>query len=141
MGTHSFKFGGDVRRQRFDQTLYFNVNGEYFVDGSSANTTAGDTVFSDYLLGSPVPTVRAPRKYENVRSTSLYLFAQDSWKIKQNMTLNYGLRWELNTPIADIGQHVQTFRPGQNSAIYPCQLNAQSVASFQGSGHRESRLH
>ena len=134
MGTHSFKFGGDVRRQRFDQTLYFNVNGEYFVDGSSANTTAGDTVFSDYLLGFPGSYGQGSAQNENVRSTSLYLFAQDSWKIKQNITLNYGLRWELNTPMTDIGHHVQTFRPGQNSAIYPCQLNAQSVASFQGLG-------
>ena len=39
---------------------------------------------------------------ENVRSTGLYLFAQDSWKIRPNLTLNYGLRWELNTPIADM---------------------------------------
>ena len=50
---------------------------------------------------------------ENVRSTGLYLFAQDSWKVKPNLTLNYGLRWELNTPIADISKHVQTFRPGK----------------------------
>ena len=58
---------------------------------------------------------------ENVRSTGLYLFAQDSWKIKPNLTLNYGLRWELNTPIADISKHVQTFRPGQVSTVYPCE--------------------
>ena len=78
---------------------------------------------------------------ENVRSTSVYLFAQDSWKIKRNVTLNYGLRWELNTPIADIGHHVQTFRPGQNSTIYPCQLNSESIASFQSVWDRESGLH
>jgi hypothetical protein len=38
------------------------------------------------------------------------------------VTLNYGLRWELNTPLADIGKKVQTYRPGQNSTIYPCQI-------------------
>ena len=51
VGNHSLKFGGDVRRQHFDQTLYFDVNGEFFVDGTSTNTTGGDTTFSDYLLG------------------------------------------------------------------------------------------
>jgi hypothetical protein len=61
-----------------------------------------------------------------VRSTSVYLFAQDSWKVKPTVTLNYGLRWEVNTPLTDIGQKVQRFNPGQNSTIYPCQLSAAS---------------
>src|SRR5215813_4516013 len=120
VGNHSLKFGGDVRRQKFDQTLYFDVNGEFFVDGTSTNSTVGDTVFSDYLLGFPGSYGQGSAQVENVRSTALYLFAQDSWKIKPNLTLNYGLRWELNTPIADVSQHVQTFRPGQVSSVYPC---------------------
>jgi Carboxypeptidase regulatory-like domain/TonB dependent receptor len=120
-GNHSLKFGADVRRQRFDQTLYFDVNGEFFVDGTSTNSTLGDTVFSDYLLGFPGSYGQGSAQVENVRSTGLYLFAQDSWKIKPNLTLNYGLRWELNTPIADISKHVQTFRPGEVSKVFPCQ--------------------
>ena len=83
MGNHSFKFGGDVRRQRFDQTLYFDVNGEYFVDGTSANTVGTDTVFPDYLLGFPGSYGQGSAQVENVRSTAVYLFAQDSWKIKR----------------------------------------------------------
>jgi hypothetical protein len=120
LGKHSLKFGGDVRRQRFDQTLYFDVNGEFFVDGTSTNSPVGDTVFSDYMLGFPGSYGQGSAQVENVRSTALYLFAQDSWKIKPNLTLNYGLRWELNTPIADISKHVQTFRPGQVSTVFPC---------------------
>jgi hypothetical protein len=120
LGKHSLKFGADVRRQRFDQTLYFDVNGEFFVDGTSTNTVGADSVFPDYLLGFPGSYGQGSAQVENVRSTGLYLFAQDSWKIKPNLTLNYGLRWELNTPIADISKHVQTFRPGQTSTIYPC---------------------
>jgi len=120
IGNHSVKFGSDVRRQRFDQTLYFDVNGEYFVDGSSNNTVGTDTFVPDYLLGFPGSYGQGSAQVENVRSTALYLFAQDSWKIKPNLTLNYGLRWELNTPIADVSKHVQTFRPGQVSTVYPC---------------------
>ena len=123
IGTHSFKFGGDVRRQRFDQLLYFDVNGEFFVDQTSTNSTLGDSALSDYLLGLPGGYGQGSAQFEHVRSTGLYLFAQDSWKVKPNLTLNYGLRWELNTPIADIGKRVQTFRPGDKSTVYPCQLS------------------
>ena len=133
VGKHSLKFGGDVRRQRFDQTLYFDVSGEYFVDGTSSNSTLGDTVFSDYLLGFPGSYGQGSAQVENVRSTGLYLFGQDSWKIKPNITLNYGLRWELNTPIADISHHVQTFRPGQSTKIYPCQLSQASIDALGSS--------
>ena len=129
VGNHSLKFGGDVRRQHFDQTLYFDVNGEFFVDGTSTNTTGGDTTFSDYLLGLPGSYGQGSAQVENVRSTGLYLFAQDSWKIKPNLTLNYGLRWELSTPIADVSKHVQTFRPGEVSKVYPCENTANTDCS------------
>ncbi|PYX23555.1 MAG: hypothetical protein DMG87_05345 [Acidobacteria bacterium] len=130
VGNHSFKFGGDVRRQRFDQLLYFDVNGEFFVDETSTNSTLGDTAFSDYMLGFPGSYGQGSAQIENVRSTGLYLFAQDSWKIKPNLTLNYGLRWELNTPIADASKHVQTFRPGAQTKIYPCKLDPNIDASL-----------
>lgn len=129
-GNHTFKFGGDVRRQRFDQTLYFNVNGEYFFQGAGANTVGGPNLYPDFLLGLPDSFGQGSAQVENVRSTALYLFAQDSWKIKPNVTLNYGLRWELTTPITDISRHVQTFRPGQNTTVYPCQLSPASQASL-----------
>jgi hypothetical protein len=50
------------------------------------------------------------------------------------LTLNYGLRWEFNSPLDDIGHHVQTFRPGQNTATYPCQLSAYSQQYFTNLG-------
>jgi TonB dependent receptor len=72
-------------------------------------------------------------QHELVRSKSLYLFAQDSWKLKPNVTLNYGLRWEMNTPLTDIGQKVQTFRPGEVSTVYPCTLPTTSALYVPGS--------
>ena len=124
VGRHTIKVGTDVRRQRFDQTLYFNVDGEFFYAGSGANSVVGPNAtnfYPDFLMGMPDSYGQGSAQVENVRSTALYLFAQDSFKIKPNLTLNYGLRWELNTPIADISKHVQTFRPGQTSKIYPCE--------------------
>ena len=130
-GNHTFKFGADARRMRFDQHLYFEVSGYYNYFGTGVNTTGFSDLYPDYLLGLPDQYQQGAAQVENVRETSLYTFAQDSWKIRPNLTLNYGLRWEFDSPLNDIGHHVQTFRPGQNTTVYPCQLSAYSVQYFQ----------
>jgi len=141
IGTHNLKFGGDVRYQKFDQLLYFDVNGQIVFNSDSnicgpanpnvppnCSTVTGDDLgfsspYPNYLLGLASDLAQGSAQHELVRSKSVYLFAQDSWKIKPNLTLNYGVRWELNTPQADIGHKVQTFRPGERSTIYPCSLD------------------
>ncbi|HET7441930.1 MAG TPA: carboxypeptidase regulatory-like domain-containing protein [Terriglobales bacterium] len=122
-GNHTMKFGADVRRMRFDQTLYFEVSGFYNYFGGGTNDAGYSDLYPNYLLGLPDTYQQGAAQNENVRTTGVYLFGQDSWKIRPNLTLNYGLRWELNTPLTDIGHHVQTFRPGQNTTIYPCQIS------------------
>ena len=138
IGNHSLKFGGDFRNQRFDQLLYFNINGSYTFTSSTSAPLGNDLGFvnsyADYLLGLPSLYTQGSAQHELVRSNSIYLFAQDSWKFKPNVTLNYGLHWELNTPLTDIGKKVQTFHPGQLSTVFPCQLSAKSIAFFQGLG-------
>lgn len=122
VGNHSLKFGGDVRYQRFDQTLFFDISGQYLYFGGGPNDLGFDNLFPNYLLGVVDQYGQGSAQEELVRSKSFYLFAQDSWKIKPSLTLNYGLRWELNTPLADSGRKVQTFRPGQVSTVFPCAL-------------------
>lgn len=123
-GNHTFKFGGDVRRMRFDQTLFFEVNGYYNYFGTGLNTPGYSDLYPDYLLGLPDQYQQGAAQVENVRATSFYTFAQDSWKLRPNLTLNYGIRWEFNSPLTDIGHHVQTFRPGQQTTTYPCQVSS-----------------
>jgi len=121
-GNHTFKFGVDVRRARFDQYYYFDVNGEYTFDNSGPNAIIpgdGDQ-YAEFLLGLADGYTQGSGQREDVRSFAAYPFAQDSWKIKPNLTLNYGLRWEYSPPMTDISGHVETFRPGQNSTVYPC---------------------
>jgi Carboxypeptidase regulatory-like domain len=143
IGNHSLKFGGDIRYQMFDQLLYYNVNGSIGFGPGGANDLGGvcelsDCVntndgnnYPDFILGLPNNYSQGSAQHELIRSTSIYLYAQDSWKVRPNLTLNYGLRWEMNTPLTDIGKKVQTFRPGQVSTIYPCQLSADSISGFQ----------
>ncbi|MGA2981554.1 MAG: carboxypeptidase regulatory-like domain-containing protein [Terriglobales bacterium] len=119
-GNHTMKFGVDVRRQQFNQFYYYNVNGEFTYSGGGPDDTGSANLYPNFLLGLPDTFGEGSAQNENVRNTGLYLFAQDSWKIRPNLTLNYGLRWELNTPLADKAQHVETFRAGQSSTVFPC---------------------
>ena len=129
IGKHTIKFGGDVRRQRFDQFLYFDISGDYTFFSGSANDVGFSDLYPNYFIGEPGSYTQGAAQAENVRNTALYLFAQDSYKLKSNLTLNYGLRWELNTPYIDLGNRLQTFHPGAINTKYPCLLNPNSVTS------------
>jgi hypothetical protein len=116
IGNHTTKFGIDVRNQRFLQTLYFDPNGDFSYFGGGPNDSGN--LFANYLLGLPDSYLQGSAQTEDVRGNSIYLFGQDSWKIKPNLTLNYGLRWEYNQPIYDAGLRYQTFRPGQADTVF-----------------------
>ncbi len=146
IGKHSLKFGGDVRRQVFDQFLYFDINGEFTYTSDSTlctspaqtncdspftNDVGFGTSYPNYFIGTPSGYVQGAAQGENTRNSALYLFAQDSWKIKPSLTLNYGLRWELNTDYYDTGNRLQTFRPGTVSTKYSCLLNPNNFLSSQ----------
>src|SRR5713226_2221912 len=129
-GNHTTKFCVDLRDQRFLQTLYFDVSGDYSYFGGglddpiALDVNGNQNLFPNYLFGLPDSYLQGSAQTEDVRGKSVYLFAQDSWKIKPNLTLNYGLRWEFNQPIYDAGKRYQTFRPGQATTTFPCQLAA-----------------
>ncbi len=152
VGKHSLKFGVDVRRQHFDQFLYFNIDGDFTLltnpklcvgsavpPGCTLPTSndigyglapgANPDAYPDYFLGAVNTYSQGGAQGENVRNSGFYLFAQDSWKIRNSLTLNYGLRWELNTPYYDLGNRLQTFRPGAISKQYPCFLDPSLPAS------------
>ena len=136
IGNHTTKFGVDFRNQRFLQTLFFDPNGDYSYFGGGPNdpialdASGNQNLFPNYLLGLPDSYLQGSAQTEDVRGNSIYLFAQDSWKIRPNLTVNYGLRWEFNQPIYDAGLRYQTFRPGQPTTTYPCQLSANSLATL-----------
>jgi carboxypeptidase family protein len=136
VGHHTLKFGADIRRQQFNQFLYFNVNGDYSYFGGGTNDPAladvngNENLLPNYLLGLPDTYTQGSAQLEAVRSSSFYFYGQDSWKIRPNVTLNYGLRWELNTPLHDRFNRIQTYRPGQATTVYPCQLSAANAQAL-----------
>jgi hypothetical protein len=125
---HTLKFGGDVRRARFDQFLYYDIDGLYtFTAAPVQDQIGGNDAFPAFFLGTPNTYSQGAAQGENDRNTALYLFVQDSYKLKSNFTINYGLRWELNTPFYDNGNRLQTFRPGQATTQYPCWLSEENA--------------
>jgi hypothetical protein len=136
IGNHTTKFGVDLRDQRFLQTLYFDVNGDYSYFGGGLNdpvaldVNGNQNLFPNYLFGIPDSYLQGSAQTEDVRGKSIYLFAQDSWKIRPNLTLNYGLRWEFNQPLYDASKRYQTFRPGQADTVFKCALSITSLTTL-----------
>ncbi|HEV2488964.1 MAG TPA: carboxypeptidase regulatory-like domain-containing protein [Candidatus Acidoferrales bacterium] len=148
MGKHNLKFGGDLSRDRFDQTLFFETTGlittlsvqdlcavpsNPVINPDTTNCTpvifGNDDVgfadsYPDYLLGFVNTYNQGGTQGENLRNTMVSFFGQDSWKIRPSLTLNYGLRWELDTPYGDKGHRLQTFRPGQADTVFNCQISS-----------------
>src|ERR1022692_1198521 len=79
---HTMKFGADVRRSRFDQTLYYNVSGQLTFNSTTENSVLYGDNYPGYLLGLDDSYSQGSAQRENVRNTGVYLFAQDSWKIR-----------------------------------------------------------
>jgi len=134
-GAHAFKAGAEVRVNR--DTTYFGTspNGEYDFGGGTAyarefipsqsdahNINPGDPLpdtLSCLLSGSPfVYTVGiAPSYFSNgphigpaaISRNNVSAYFQDTWKVTPNFTLDYGLRWELYTPITERAHRTSGF--------------------------------
>jgi outer membrane receptor protein involved in Fe transport len=95
-GSHTLKFGADVRRLLDDAT----TNNWPFGSISFTSDIAGDAAAA-YMLGYP-RTVLTPEgvPVTKARQWRSAYYAQDDWKVLPNLTLNLGLRWDLfNVPV------------------------------------------
>jgi hypothetical protein len=116
-GRHSLKFGGDFRRVQLNQNFFFAINGVYSYATGSSDSTGNP--LADFLLGRPDSYLQGSPGALNIRAYSLNFYGQDSFRIKPNLTLNYGLRFEFNPPAYDLGNRIQAFRPGEQSQVFP----------------------
>jgi len=119
LGKHTLKFGGEFRYLQVNERNFANPNGGFTFDG---NVTGVD--FADFLLGATCTSCSAPYTQAALQlldSRTRYggAFAQDSWKVKSNFTLNLGLRWEVSMPWYDTQGKLQAFVPGETSTVFP----------------------
>jgi hypothetical protein len=104
-GNHEFHVGFQLNNYR-DNFLYpgneglagfFNFNGQYTGNGG---TSLGSGL-ADFLLGLPNNFgLGAGTGNRHIQNSLYAIYGQDNWRIRRNLTLNLGLRWELNTPRA-----------------------------------------
>ena len=73
----------------------------------------------DFLLGRQAPMSRGSRILPTADNYYLGLFAQDSWRVKSNLTFNYGLRYDVNAPWKQKYNQFQTLIPGEQSVVFP----------------------
>ncbi len=119
-GRHSIKFGGEIRRDRYNNFGNQKATGEFIFTGQAtfdpANRNATGFGFADFLLGETNQSARALASANALlRGTAFYAYIQDDWKITPRLTLNIGLRYENNRPWYDKYRgimNVQMFDPG-----------------------------
>jgi hypothetical protein len=119
MGRHTLKFGGEFRYLQVNERNFANPNGGFTFNGGVTGQE-----FADYLLGATctscsAPYTQAAEQFLDSRTRYGGAFAQDSWKVRPNLTLNLGLRWEVSMPWYDTQGKIQTFNPGQQSTVFP----------------------
>ncbi len=115
-GRHNMKFGADIRRVRNNFDFDFDNNG-VFDFGNDENYTGNP--LADFVGGFFDSYAQFSRAVYGIRTTDWHFFGQDSWKILPRLTLNYGMRYEYDTPLEDPHNEVIGFFPGQQSTVFP----------------------
>ena len=120
-GNHTYKFGGDWKLETTTQLNYNNETPTF--NFSAAQTaqplygqvlpsgTGTGSAWASFLLGlydnASAGNAAAPQN----RRKSLALFAQDTWKVTRKLTLDYGVRWDLQEPLSELWDRQSTFSP------------------------------
>jgi hypothetical protein len=113
-GMHLLRLGAALH---FDEV---NINPDATFNGSFSFTGAETgSDFADYLLGIPSSYAQGDSLAFYLRNHYAGIYAQDSWRAKPNLMLNYGLRWDLLPPWREKYNQLQTLVLGQQSLVYP----------------------
>ena len=136
-GKHTWRWGGDFRRIQINTETASNPSGSFTFTGVNSGND-----FADFLLGLPqlstVQTAQVGANNYHFRGNSWDLFVQDEWRVRGNLTLNVGVRYEYVSPLSEINNLIAnlTIAPGltavvpvlppgsnpQLCAVYPCAI-------------------
>lgn len=103
-GAHRVKFGGYFFHLRFKPEQPDTARGSFTYTGQFTGNA-----FADFLLGYPTTALTGiGRGDENGRTNWLHVFAQDDWRLRSNLTLNLGLRYEYNQHMRDVDNRLSS---------------------------------
>ncbi|MBZ5564251.1 MAG: carboxypeptidase-like regulatory domain-containing protein [Acidobacteriia bacterium] len=129
-GRHTIKMGFNMRRFAVYNPFFHQASGSFTFGGTGSYST-GDAG-ADYLLGIPDTYAQQGGDVIDANSQEYYLYFQDQFQIRKNLTLTYGTGWQIDTPIATTYHNnhgMAAFRPGMQSTVY---ANAPVGYVFQG---------
>jgi hypothetical protein len=114
MGRHTLKAGAEFHYDQVNVNPIAQFNGSFLFTGSETGVD-----FADFLLGIPSQYNQSQLNPFYGRNKYAGVFAQDSWRVKSNLTLNYGLRWDRIEPWYEKYNQISTTEPGKQSVVFP----------------------
>ncbi len=134
-GSHTMKAGVDIKeiRRAFTQILgspaaSFSFGGDFTSDPQNPNPSATGNGIADFLLGIPDgASITVNAGAQTIETTEFSGYWQDTWRATPNLTLNYGVRYDLFTPQIVASNKMSTFDFQTQELILPNQDNCQGV--------------
>jgi len=120
-GNHTYKMGGEFRIDDWINDTEANTQGNYTFSNNETGlpylgtgNIGGGSIgygYASFLLGLADSAYVSPAESPELRRQAWGLYIQDTWKITRKLTLDYGLRWDYQTPYREIYNRVGTFGP------------------------------
>lgn len=105
-GRHTIMAGGDFRRQEYNELQQANPRGSYTFTGAATGVSAATNIgadFSDFLAGIPDTSTIAYGNADKYFRQSVYdAYVTDDWRIRPELTINAGIRWEYGAPLTEL---------------------------------------
>jgi hypothetical protein len=127
IGAHTLKVGGQFHIDQVNEHPNATFNGTFNIDG----TETGDP-YADFLIGVPSNYTQSSGQPFYLRNRYLGLYGQDSWRARDDLTINVGLRWDVIMPFWEKYNQLQTWVPEAASTLYPGAFPGLLVAGDTG---------
>jgi len=109
-GVHNMTFGTDYRRQQINRASDPNARGQFtFTGASTANlvngvaATATGFDLASFLIGRPdTSALRYGNSNLYFRTAAYDVYLTDDWRLSQKFSLNFGVRWDYQSPITEL---------------------------------------